>query len=156
MSTPGGLCSARTTIVLLPPGSLTKMLTAMIAADWLPPGDPDPGERPGRQRLPRPGRDEGRPTLAARDTLHALLIVSANDAAYALAQRVGGSLAGFARIMRRRRRPARDVRPAGAPRSRPAWTAREGVDGGNRISAWDLAIAARDLMANPTLASIVA
>ena len=33
---------------------------------------------------------------------------------------------------------------------------KEGCQGGNLISAWDLAIAARDLMANPTLASIVA
>ena len=49
---------------LLPPGSLTKMLTAMIAVDWLPPARHGPGQRPGRQRLPRPGGDEGRPALA--------------------------------------------------------------------------------------------
>jgi D-alanyl-D-alanine carboxypeptidase (penicillin-binding protein 5/6) len=32
----------------------------------------------------------------------------------------------------------------------------EGVESGNRMSAWDVAIAARDLLANSTLASIVA
>ena len=37
-STPAGCCSAQNDHVPLPPASLTKMLTAMIASDWLPPG----------------------------------------------------------------------------------------------------------------------
>ncbi len=139
----------------LPPGSLTKMLTAMIAIDWLTPAAQIPVSAGAASVYPdRVGMKVGqRWTLSV--SLHALLIFSANDAAYALAERVGGSLPGFAAIMRRAAaqlgmsdRPVLND-PAGLDGT-------EGYAGGNRISAWDLAIAGRDLMANPALASIVA
>lgn len=137
----------------LPPGSLSKALTAMIAADWLAPGADVPvtvdafnaypdkvGMKPG-QRWP------------LSTTLHALITDSANDAAYSLAVDIGGSLAGFAPVMQEAGRqiglsdhPALED-PAGLDGT-------EGVAGGNRISAWDLAVMGRDMMANPTLAAI--
>lgn len=139
----------------LPPGSLTKMLTAMIAIDWLTPAAQIPVSAGAASVYPdRVGMKVGqRWTLSV--SLHALLIFSANDAAYTLAERVGGSLPGFAAIMRRAAaqlgmsdRPVLND-PAGLDGT-------EGYAGGNRISAWDLAVAGRDLMANPALASIVA
>ena len=88
-------------------------------------------------------------------TLHALLISSANDAAYALAERVGGSVGRLRDHHAPGRRPARDVGPP-VLHDPAGLDGTEGVGGGNRMSAWDLAIAARDLMANPALAAIVA
>jgi D-alanyl-D-alanine carboxypeptidase (penicillin-binding protein 5/6) len=141
--------------VLLPPASLTKLLTAMIATDWLPPAAivpvspraagvyPDKvGMKPG-QRWPL--------TIA----LHALLISSANDAAYALAERVGVSIERFSVIMGR---AATQMGMTDHPvlRDPAGLDGTEGAGGGNLMSAWDVAIAARGLMANPALASIVA
>ena len=134
--------------VPLPPASLTKMLTAMIAADWLPPGTVVPVSAQAAAAYPdRVGMKVGQrwPLAIA---LRTLLVFSANDSAYALAQRVGGSLAGFAVIMRQ----------AGAQlglsgpmvlRDPAGLDGTEGFEGGNLLSAWDVAITARDLMANP-------
>jgi D-alanyl-D-alanine carboxypeptidase len=140
--------------VLLRPASLSKLLTALIAADWLPPTTlvrvsaraagvaPDKVGMKAGQRWP------------LSITLHALLISSSNDAAYALAEQVDGSLARFAaqmsavagRLGMSDHPVLRD--PAGLDGT-------EGAGGGNLMSAWDVAIAARAVMADPGLASIV-
>lgn len=137
----------------LRPGSLTKTLTAMIAADWLPAGAQIPvnavafnaypdkvGMKPG-QRWPLPV------------ALHALITDSANDAAYALAIDIGGSLAGFAPVLQE---AAGQIGLSDHPTLEdPAGLdGTEGFDGGNRISAWDLSIMGRDMMADPQLAAI--
>jgi serine-type D-Ala-D-Ala carboxypeptidase (penicillin-binding protein 5/6) len=140
---------------LLPPASLTKMLTALIAIDWLRPGTEIPVSARAAGVAPdKVGMKAGQ-RWPLGITLHALLISSANDAAYALAERVGGSVERFAVIMRQ---AAAQMGMSDPPvlHDPAGLDGTEGVDGGNRISAWDLAIAARDLMANPTLASIVA
>ena len=139
----------------LPPGSLTKTLTAIIAADWLPPNALVPATPEAANVYPdkvgmQPGQEWPLPVV-----LHSLITYSANDAAYALAQDIGGSLNGFTKVMQEsaseigmRDHPVLED-PAGLD-------GREGNNGGNRISAWDLAISARDMMANPTLAAIAA
>jgi D-alanyl-D-alanine carboxypeptidase (penicillin-binding protein 5/6) len=137
----------------LPPGSLSKMLTAMIAADWLQSGSQVPVTPSAAGVYPfRVGMSAGQ-VWPLDMTMHALLIDSANDAAYALAERVSGSLGSFGATMKyaateigMRDRPVLHD-PAGLDSA-------EGVDGGNLISAWDLAIAGRDMMANPYLAGI--
>ena len=84
---------------LLPPASLTKMLTAMIATDWLQPGTVIPVTASVANVYPdKLGMQVGQ-HWPLNIVLHALLISSANDAAYALAERVGGSLEGFQPIM---------------------------------------------------------
>ncbi len=138
----------------LPPASLTKLLTAMIASDWLPPGAVVPISANAATASPdRVGMKTGQrwPLAVA---LRTLLVFSANDAAYALAERVGGSLGGFAVIMRQ---AATELGMSGRVvlRDPAGLDGKEGFQGGNLLSAWDVAIAARDLMANPTLASIV-
>jgi D-alanyl-D-alanine carboxypeptidase len=139
---------------LLRPASLTKILTAMIAADWLPPATQvRVSPRAAGVAPDKVGMKAGqrwRLTIA----LHALLISSANDAAYALAEQVAGSVPRFAALMT----------TAGAQlgmedhpvlRDPAGLDGQEGAAGGNLMSAWDVAISARALMANPGLASIV-
>lgn len=140
--------------VRLPPASLTKMLTAMIAIDWLKPGTLiRVSPRAAGVAPDKVGMKAGQHwTLTI--ALHALLISSANDAAYALAERVAGSVERFAGIMGA---AATELHMADKPifRDPAGLDGTEGAGGGNLVSAWDLAIAARDLMADPTLASIV-
>jgi D-alanyl-D-alanine carboxypeptidase len=141
--------------VLLPPASLTKMLTAMIAVDWLPPGAIIPvSARAARVFPDKMGMKPGQrwPETIA---LHALLISSANDAAYALAERVSGTVERFAVTMGV---AATQLGMTDHPvlRDPAGLDGTEGVGGGNLMSAWDVAIAARALMANPALARIVA
>ncbi len=139
----------------LPPASLTKILTAMIADDWLPPSSVIPVSPQAATVYPdRVGMKAGQ-RWPLSITLHALLVFSANDAAYALAQRVGGSLADFAAIMDQ---AAAELGMSGplVLRDPAGLDGTEGFEGGNLLSARDVAIAARDLMANPALASIVA
>ncbi len=87
--------------------------------------------------------------------LHAMLIASLNDAAVALAERAGGgSLRGFDEAVAAE---ARRLGLADAPVLHdPAGLDDDSsVDGGNLISARDLAISTRAFLADPLLASIV-
>ena len=138
----------------LPPGSLTKMVTALVAADWLPVQALVPVTPLAANVTPdKVGMKAGQ-TWPFNDTLQALLVFSANDAAYALAQRVSGSLGQFAATMQE---AAAQLGMTDHPvlRDPAGLDGTEGFEGGNRLSAWDIAIAARALMANPQLAAIV-
>jgi D-alanyl-D-alanine carboxypeptidase len=91
----------------------------------------------------------------ANGLLHAMLIASINDAAVALAEQAGGgSLAGFDRAL------AAESRRLGLA-DHPILNDPAGldddssVDGGNLISARDLAIATRAFLSDPLLAGIV-
>jgi D-alanyl-D-alanine carboxypeptidase (penicillin-binding protein 5/6) len=140
---------------LLPPASLTKLLTALIAVNWLAPGTFIPvSARTAAVAPDKVGMKAGQ-RWSFVIALHALLISSSNDAAYALAERVAGSLERFGVLMRT---AASQLGLSDTPvlRDPAGLDGTEGVGGGNLMSAWDVAIAARDLMANPTLAGIVA
>jgi D-alanyl-D-alanine carboxypeptidase len=89
---------------------------------------------------------------ALDDTLHSLMMVSANDAAYALAEAASGSLEAFAADMnaaaaRYGMVDSRFADPAG-------FDGAEGFNGGSRVSPYDLAIAARNYLAVPELSAI--
>ncbi len=87
------------------PASTTKLLTALLvlencaldetatvsrrAVNLVPEGYVRANLQPGEQ-------------LSVRDLLYALLIPSANDAAFVLAEHVGGSVSGFAKLCNRR------------------------------------------------------
>ena len=133
----------------LPPASTTKLMTALVATEKLAPGTtvtvgPDAAAQPAM----RIGMVAGQqwPLDAA---MHSLMMVSANDAAYALAEAASGSLPAFADDM-----TAAAVRygmvdshfadPAGFDDA-------SAFGGGNRVSAYDLAIAARNVLAVPEL-----
>ena len=137
----------------LPPGSLTKTLTAMIAAGWLSPGTEVPVAADAFNASPdKVGMSTGQ-KWPLDITLHALITDSANDAAYALADLIGGSLQGFPKVMQT---AADEIGLSDHPvlEDPAGLDGTEGVNGGNRISAWDLAVMGRDMMANPELAAI--
>lgn len=138
----------------LPPASLTKVITALAAANLAPTTPVTVSAVAAAAPADNVGV-RARQMWSADELFHALLISSANDAAIALAVQVGGSLSGFqaALASTASKLGLADhpvlMDPAGLDGS-------EGVDGGNRVSARDLAIAGRALLANPYLASIVA
>lgn len=136
------------------PASTIKTLTALIAETNLP---ADTTVLVGADAA---GMEAAKINMHAgevwplADALRSLLIVSANDAAVAIGDRVGGSRAGFAADM------AKACQLLGC-RDNPTLQDPSGLDdsfswnGGDLISAWDLAVVARAAMTVPDLASIV-
>jgi serine-type D-Ala-D-Ala carboxypeptidase (penicillin-binding protein 5/6) len=138
----------------LPVASVFKVFTALLTVENLLPDTPvvvsaRAAGMPARNINLKAGQ-----TWRADDLLHALLLVSANDAAVALAEAIAGSDAGFASLM------ATTARRLGIT-DRPVLRDPAGLDdefsfqGGNRISARDLAIVTRAALAYPEIASIV-
>ncbi len=138
----------------LPPASTQKIMTALVASEKLPRDATfTVGNTAAAQAAMRIGMGAGQqwPLDAA---LHSLMMVSANDAAYALAEAVSGSVDAFAADMnaaaaRYGMVDSRFADPAG-------FDGAEGFNGGSRVSAYDLAIAARNFLAVPELTAIVA
>jgi len=139
--------------VALPPASTTKLMTALVATEKLAPDatvtvSPDAAVQPAM----RIGMVAGqRWSLDA--VMHSLMMVSANDAAYALAEAASGSLAAFADDMnaaalRYGMVDSHFADPAGFDDA-------AAFGGGNRVSAYDLAIAARNVLAVPGLMAMV-
>ncbi len=138
----------------LPPASLTKVLTALIAVSYLPARAGVPGTKESLDAYPNDVGIEKGVAWSLHDVLESLLVLSANDAAYALAQRISGSLAAFAAVMER---SAQQIGMTDAPvfHDPAGLDGSEGFGGGNLVSARDLAIAGRDLLNVPELAGIV-
>jgi hypothetical protein len=150
----GNVIAADNEHLRLPPASLTKILTALIAVSYLPAGARVPGTSESLKAYPNDVGIEKGVRWSLRDVLESLLVLSANDAAYALAQRISGSLAAFATVMER---SAKQIGMTDAPvfHDPAGLDGTEGFDGGNLVSARDLAIAGRDLLEVPELARIV-
>ncbi|MGH9005499.1 MAG: D-alanyl-D-alanine carboxypeptidase family protein, partial [Acidimicrobiia bacterium] len=138
----------------LRPASTTKLMTALVAVEKLPAeavfvvGD-IAAAQPAMRIGMRPGQG-----WALSPALHSLLMVSANDAAYALAEAASGSLVAFAAdtnaIAARYGMQDSDFNdPAGFDDS-------ASFQGGSTVSAYDLAIAARNFLAVPELVAIAA
>jgi len=130
----------------LPPASTTKILTALLLAQRVPPKQPittspaaaaTPGSRLGM----KPGE-----TYTARDLLYAMLLVSANDASVAAAEQAGGTLPKFVAQMN-----------AAAPKLGAAhshFVNPHGLHNPRHLStARDLAALARKAMQNPAFAA---
>jgi D-alanyl-D-alanine carboxypeptidase (penicillin-binding protein 5/6) len=138
----------------LPPASTTKLMTALVAVEKLPKEavftvDDTAAAQPAMRIGMQPGQG-----WALSPALHSLLMVSANDAAYGLAEASSGSLAGFAADMNAAAARYGMVDstfndPAGFDDS-------ASFQGGSRVSAYDLAIAARNVLAVPGLVEISA
>ncbi|GMA56245.1 hypothetical protein GCM10025858_07480 [Alicyclobacillus sacchari] len=81
------------------PASTTKLMTAILLVQHLEPDSPVYiGTKAAHQPRVRLGVSPGT-TIPADDALRALLMKSANDVAYGIAETVGGSQEGFARMM---------------------------------------------------------
>jgi D-alanyl-D-alanine carboxypeptidase (penicillin-binding protein 5/6) len=128
--------------------SATKLMTALVALERLPPGRTVTAglyrAAPAESRIDlRPGE-----RMSVGDLLRALLLESANDAAVTLARAASGSVPAFVRAMNRRAaalglKDTRFSNPIGLDQP------------GSHSSARDLAQLARRLLRNDTLASIV-
>jgi D-alanyl-D-alanine carboxypeptidase (penicillin-binding protein 5/6) len=137
----------------LPPASTQKIMTALVATEKLTHDAAfTVGTVAAGQAAMKIGMAAGEQwTLSP--ALHSLMMVSANDAAYALAEAASGSIEAFAADMnataaRYGMVDSRFSDPAG-------FDGAEGFNGGSRVSAFDLAIAARNFLSIPDLAAIV-
>jgi D-alanyl-D-alanine carboxypeptidase (penicillin-binding protein 5/6) len=134
----------------LPPASLTKLMTALLAVEaGLPPGDPvRVSARAAGETGSRAGLRAGE-ALPLGDALAATLVASANDACLAVAEHVGGSVERFVERMNAR------ARALGLTRTRfrnPC-----GHDApGHQASARDLLALTRAALAHPELRRMVA
>jgi D-alanyl-D-alanine carboxypeptidase (penicillin-binding protein 5/6) len=137
------------------PASISKVLTAITAVEQLPPDATVPvtpvAEGTESVKL---GMKTGQ-VWTLTDTLHAMLMMSANDAALALAERVSGSREAFGAELAR---TGAALHLVDHPVLRdPAGLNDEfSVGGGNYMSAYDLAIVARAALAIPEIRQIVA
>jgi len=132
----------------VPIASLTKMMTALIIAERHRPdervliGRKAPGVEGSRIGVLKAGRK-----VPLRGLFAGLLLASGNDAAAALAEHDGGTIAAFVARMNARAAElgldcTRFAGPAGLQ------------DRGNRSCAYDLAALARAALANPRVAAI--
>jgi len=151
----GAVLAQQDSLSLRPPASTIKLLTALIASQHLTAADQIPISALAEGMPARKINVKAGQSWKYDDLMHSMLMVSANDAAVALAEKVGGgSLDGYVHIADA---TARRLGLADHPiLNDPA-----GLDdqfsnkGGDRISARDLAIVARAVMARPDLLAIV-
>lgn len=146
----GRVLWARSPEAILPIASLTKMMTALVVAQHMFPGET---ATISAQAVHFSGSGVGLLPLHKRvlvtTLLYGLLLPSGNDAAIALAQRVAGTRARFIAMMNARAR-------AMGLRCTHFTTVSGIVDQGNHSCASDLAVIAHALLEQPLLARIVA
>jgi serine-type D-Ala-D-Ala carboxypeptidase (penicillin-binding protein 5/6) len=138
----------------LPPASTSKLMTALTAVERLPP-DAEIGVSPlaAAQPASRINMQPGQKWKFV-DALASLMIVSANDAAYAIAETTSGNLDAFAKAetetaQRYGMRDSTFSDPAGLDDA-------QSYKGGPRMSAYDIAISARNALDVPELALFAA
>ena len=138
-----------------PVASLSKIITALAVVNTLEKGTDVPVSLRAEGMPARKINMKAGQVWTVEDSLASLLLSSANDAAVALAERVSGSVEAFQReLMRTAERVGMQDMPV---LQDPAGLDDEfSVGGGNLISARDLAIAARALLAERRLADLVA
>ncbi|MDQ1378916.1 MAG: hypothetical protein QOE15_3089 [Acidimicrobiaceae bacterium] len=150
----GNVIDAGDDRVPMPPASLTKVITALAASNLAPDAPISISDRAAAAPADKLMLKSGA-VWTADEMVRALLLSSANDAAVALAERLGGTLEGFQPIFAK---TALALGMSDNPvlQDPAGLDGPDGVDGGNLVSARDLAIAGRALLSVPTLASIVA
>ena len=138
----------------LPPASTTKLLTALAAVEVLKPGTNIPvSARTASTPAFNLNMKEGQ-VWKLEDVMAALLLSSANDAAMALAEKVSGTAENFSVALRG---VANKLGMVDDPllQDPAGFDDNYSIGGGNKISPYDLAIAARAALAEPRIASLV-
>lgn len=134
---------------VLPMASVTKMMTALLVDERLPPGS--------RVRITKQAVDTGgskvgvlplHKQIGVQTMLYGLLLPSGNDAAVALAQRVSGTTKRFVALMNAR---AKSMHLSCTHFASPSGL----VDRHNHTCAYDLAALSRAFLDRPRLAGIV-
>ncbi|HEX2381699.1 MAG TPA: D-alanyl-D-alanine carboxypeptidase, partial [Acidimicrobiales bacterium] len=137
------------------PASTIKLMTALIAVQRLKPGDGIPISPLAEGMPARKINVKAGQVWTFQDLLYSMMMVSANDAAVAIAEKIGGgTLDGYLRIA-----------DATAERlqldDQPVFNDPAGLDdefankGGARISPRDLAIVSRAVLARPDLVNVI-
>jgi len=134
---------------VLPMASLTKMMTALLVTERVPPGSK---VRVTREALRYRGSGVGMlprgKAIGVNTMLHGLLLPSGNDAAIALAQHTAGTVPAFVTAM--------NERAKGMGLLCTRFSSPDGYDDrGNHSCAADLAALARAVLRQPRLARIV-
>ncbi len=146
----GVVIAERNPHVPLPPASTVKIMTGLTALERL--GDDAKitvSERAAAMPAMKIGLHAGE-VWPIKDIVHSVFMVSANDSAYALAENAGGTIEAFAADMastgaRLGMLDSTFADPAGLDDS-------TSLDGGSRMSVYDLSIAARNALAVPQIA----
>ncbi|MGO9876201.1 MAG: D-alanyl-D-alanine carboxypeptidase family protein [Acidimicrobiia bacterium] len=146
----GAVITGRNIHEALPPASTAKIMTALVAVERLA---PNAIITVSANAANREAMKIGMPAGSRwpfREMMASMMMVSANDAAYAIAETVGGSISGFAADLNStaRRYGMRDSTwgdPAGL-------TDATSYEGGPKTSAYDLAIATRNALTVPAIA----
>jgi D-alanyl-D-alanine carboxypeptidase (penicillin-binding protein 5/6) len=147
----GAIIAVRNEHDALPPASAMKLVTALTALETLPlDATLAVSALAARQPAMNINMKEGQ-EWRFTDALHALLMASANDAAYAIAENASGSVEGFAATMQAagKRWGLRDSTlndPAGLDAEG------EGFRNGSTMSAYDLAVVGRNALTVPAIA----
>lgn len=145
----GRVLYARRALERRAPASLTKVLTALVVLDRI---DLNSTVRVSAYAAGMPGSRMGLRTgerLAAWKLFYGMLFRSGNDAAVALAEHVGGSVRGFARLMNEK------ARALGALDSN--FVNPHGLDAsGHYTTAYDMAVITRAALHHPVFARVVA
>ncbi len=132
----------------LPIASLTKLMTAVVAAEKLSFDEAVEISREDIKTVPFVARLVPGEELAVADLLRAMLVASANDAALALARKAGGDIQKFVQEMNHR---ARAMGMSGTSFTNPV-----GFDDPNHYStASDLAKLVEEFLTDPNLSEIV-
>lgn len=152
----GRVLDAKDSRTPMRPASTIKLLTALMAVQRLPAGDVVPisplaESMPARKMNLKAGQK-----WLLRDLMHALLMVSANDAAVAIAERMGsGSVDRWEAL-------AEETAARLGLADNPVLRDPAGLDdaqfshhGGSLISARDLAIVARAVLNRPDIMAII-
>jgi D-alanyl-D-alanine carboxypeptidase (penicillin-binding protein 5/6) len=146
----GAILAAENAHDARPPASTAKVMTAVTAIERLP-ADAlvNVSDLAAAQPASRISMVAGQ-QWALPDALASLLMASANDAAYAIAETAGGTLDGFVVAMndsadRMGMQDSTFADPAGLDDD-------TSFNGGPRMSAYDIAIATRNALAVPALA----
>jgi D-alanyl-D-alanine carboxypeptidase len=135
----------------LPPASTAKVMTALTAIERLAPDalvnvSPLAAGQPASRINMQAGQQ-----WPLNDAIASLLLASANDAAYAIAETAGGSVDGFVVAQQE---TADRLGMQDSTFADPAGLDDEtSFDGGPRMSAYDIAIATRNALAVPELAA---
>ena len=134
------------------PASTTKVMTAILTIENTSPQDIVTVSASALSNIPEGYVTCGLVTgeeLTVNDLLHALMLPSANDAAYVLAEHIGGSVDGFSDLMNRK---ARELGCMNTHFVNP-----NGIHDNNHYStAYDLYLIANYAMKNETFRNLVA
>jgi serine-type D-Ala-D-Ala carboxypeptidase (penicillin-binding protein 5/6) len=138
------------------PASTIKLFTALVAIQRLPAGDAIPISAHAEGMPARKINVKAGQSWRLEDLLYSMLLVSANDAAVAVAERIGGgTLSGWEEV-------AESVASSLGLEDSPDLSDPAGLDdaqfsheGGSHISPRDMAIVARAVLAEPALLSMI-